>query len=31
MMREILQPTEACEELVRDYFRPQFNIFVGNP
>jgi len=28
MMREILQPTEACEELVRDYFRPQFNILL---
>ena len=25
MMREILQPTQACEELVQDYFRPQFN------
>jgi len=28
MMREILQPTQACEELVRDYFRPQFNILL---
>lgn len=24
MMREILQPTRACEEMVEDYFRPQF-------
>ena len=29
MMREILQPTKACEELVRDYFRPQFNVLLG--
>jgi len=25
MLREVLQPTKACEELVRDYFRPLFN------
>jgi AcrR family transcriptional regulator len=24
MMREILQPTSACEEMVEDYFRPHF-------
>jgi len=25
MMREILQPTAACQELVQDHFRPQMN------
>ncbi|MCA9207859.1 MAG: CerR family C-terminal domain-containing protein [Pirellulaceae bacterium] len=29
MMREILQPTEACREMVEDYFRPQFEILLG--
>ena len=29
MMREILQPTKACQELVHDYFRPQFNVLLG--
>lgn len=26
MLREILQPTSACQELVEDYFRPQFEV-----
>ena len=29
MMREILQPTSACEEMVEDYFRPQFERLLG--
>lgn len=29
MMREILQPTEACRELVEDYIRPHFGILLG--
>ena len=29
MMREILQPTKACEELVRDFFEPQFGLLLG--
>ncbi len=29
MMREVLQPTEACRELVEDYIRPHFGILVG--
>jgi AcrR family transcriptional regulator len=29
MMREILQPTRACEEMVEDYFRPQFERLLG--
>lgn len=29
MMREILQPTQACRELVRDYFRPTFELLLG--
>ena len=26
MMREMLRPTKACEELVRDYIRPDFQV-----
>lgn len=29
MMREILQPSRACEEMVEDYFRPQFERLLG--
>lgn len=29
MMREILQPTAACRELVEEYFRPHFDILLG--
>lgn len=29
MMREILQPTEACRELVEDYMRPHFAVLVS--
>lgn len=29
MMREVLQPTAACKTLVKDYFRPDFNLLVG--
>lgn len=29
MIREILQPTEACRRLVKDYFEPQFQILMG--
>ena len=29
MMREVLQPTEACRELVEDYIRPHFSILVA--
>ena len=29
MMREVLQPTEACRELVEDYIRPHFEILLG--
>ena len=29
MLREILQPTEACQRLVKDYFEPQFQILTG--
>jgi AcrR family transcriptional regulator len=29
MMREIMQPTQACQELVQNYFRPQFEILLG--
>jgi AcrR family transcriptional regulator len=29
MMREILQPTEACRELVEDYLRPHFAVLVS--
>lgn len=29
MMREVLQPTEACKQLVEEYFRPQFDRLVG--
>ena len=28
MLREILHPTEACRELVEDYFRPHFELLV---
>jgi AcrR family transcriptional regulator len=28
MMREIMQPTHACQELVQNYFRPQFEILL---
>lgn len=28
MMREILQPTAACERLVEEYFRPLFNVLL---
>jgi AcrR family transcriptional regulator len=29
MMREVLQPTEACRELVEDYIRPHFELLIG--
>jgi AcrR family transcriptional regulator len=29
MLREVLQPTEACRELVEDYFRPHFQMLVS--
>lgn len=29
MLREILQPTAACKELVDDYFRPHFDRLLG--
>ncbi|HAY78274.1 MAG TPA: DUF1956 domain-containing protein [Planctomycetaceae bacterium] len=29
MMREMLRPTKACEELVRDYIRPDFELIHG--
>jgi AcrR family transcriptional regulator len=29
MMREVLQPTEACRELVEDYMRPHFAVLVA--
>ncbi|MCO6453979.1 MAG: CerR family C-terminal domain-containing protein [Pirellulaceae bacterium] len=29
MLREILSPTRACEEMVEDYFRPQFERLLG--
>ncbi len=29
MMREVLQPTSACKELVQEYFRPHFNLLLG--
>jgi AcrR family transcriptional regulator len=29
MMREVLQPTEACRELVEDYIRPHFAVLVA--
>lgn len=29
MVREVLQPTSACEELVRDYFRPHFDLLLA--
>jgi AcrR family transcriptional regulator len=29
MLREIFQPTEACRELVEDYFRPHFELLVS--
>ncbi len=29
MLREVLQPTEACRELVEDYFRPHFELLVS--
>jgi len=29
MMREVLQPTEACRELVEDYIRPHFGILLA--
>ncbi len=29
MMREVLQPTEACRELVEDYIRPHFALLVS--
>jgi AcrR family transcriptional regulator len=29
MMREVLQPTEACRELVEDYMRPHFAVLVS--
>ncbi len=29
MMREILDPSAACQELVEDYFRPQFLVLLG--
>ncbi len=28
MTREVLQPTQACRELVEDYFRPQFELLL---
>ena len=29
LMREILQPTEACSHLVKEYFRPFFDSLLG--
>jgi AcrR family transcriptional regulator len=29
MMREILNPTAACKELVQEYFRPEFDLLLG--
>jgi hypothetical protein len=29
MMREMVQPTAACVEVVRDYIRPMANVLVG--
>lgn len=29
MMREVIQPTEACRELVEDYIRPHFGLLLG--
>jgi AcrR family transcriptional regulator len=29
MLREVLQPTDACRELVEDYIRPHFEMLVG--
>ncbi len=29
MMRELLQPTSACKDLIRDYFRPHFELLLG--
>ncbi len=29
LMREVLQPTEACRSLVEDYFRPDFERLMG--
>ena len=29
MMREVLQPTDACRELVQDYVRPRFTLLVS--
>lgn len=29
MLREVLQPTEACRQMVEDYIRPQFELLVG--
>ena len=29
MMREMAQPTAACEELVRDFIRPHFELLLG--
>ena len=29
MMREVIQPTEACRELVEDYIRPHFGVLLG--
>ena len=29
MLREVLHPTEACRELVEDYFRPHFQMLVS--
>ena len=29
MLREVAHPTEACQELVRDFIRPQFAMLVG--
>jgi AcrR family transcriptional regulator len=29
MLREVLQPTEACREMVEDYIRPQFELLVA--
>lgn len=29
MLREVLQPTDACRELAEDYLRPQFHLLVS--
>lgn len=29
MLREVLQPTEACRQMVEDYIRPHFEMLVG--